>query len=161
MRIEKNWESWETEYLVQNAHRMPLEEMCARLERSPNSVKAKAKRLRSYGKSVGELRSCGAVPVQCVTCGEFRYLMAQGGECRVCSKTKRLAGIEERIAQLCHLIPAGSKRNLNEEFAQFKIAPKKAGEDALEWEEKTIREIDKRANARQKTLERIRRDIGL
>lgn len=158
MRSERNWEPWETAYLIQNAHRIPLEEICARLGRSADSVKAKAKRLRSYGKDVGQLRRCGAVPAQCPRCGEWRYLHAPGGVCRICTEEGRLEAVEGEISTLLPRLPAGSKRGRTVYGARAASEP--AGSGAA-WEEAAAAEIARKVHSRRKTLRRMKRDLGL
>lgn len=98
-RIERNWDPWETAWLVQNAHRTSLEDVCTYLGRSEASVKSKAKRLRAAGKDVGPLRKCGTTPALCPECGELRRRFA-GDTCRACAEREKARRTMAEIARL-------------------------------------------------------------
>lgn len=162
MRTERDWEPWEAAYLVQNAHKVPLEHVCAHLGRSEDSVKAKAKRLRAYGRDVGPLRKCGTVPAVCPRCGEVRYRFARRtGVCRACSERARIERIEREIERLAPMLPETSQRNLpgnSNPSARKRERPCPSQQPAAEdWE---VEALCRKARRRQKTLDRIRRDIS-
>lgn len=157
MRVERNWEPWETAWLVQNAHRVPLEEAAAKLGRSEQSVKAKAKRLRACGRDVGPLRRCGKVPVVCRSCGEPRYHVDRFGTCRACAADAVAARTRERTAALRGAMPPEvASRRVQEPECGRPPEPDPRDRAAHEgWEAACAK---RRARAWRKLYERVRQD---
>jgi len=97
------WTTGEVEWLLANAGRVPLSEMCLRLKRSRQAVYSEARHLRDAGHRV-ELRYHVPRLALCPSCGCNRATLGSTGICAVCTLRERLASIKARQAELWPLL---------------------------------------------------------
>ena len=102
------WTSQEVRFLLDNAGRMPLRELCRSLRRSASSVTSMAARMRAQGRRC-DLRHWEPTLVVCPSCGQPSATARETGVCRPCQLRRRLAAIEGSCADLLARMPAGDR----------------------------------------------------
>lgn len=120
-----DWTTSEVAYLLANAGRKPMREICKHLRKSADSVRYMASRLRAEGTDIS-LR-CYVPRVEiCPACGCRRGTLGKTGICEVCERREQLATIHGRIAELMPMLPADELATYEETEAETssRIDPK-------------------------------------
>lgn len=174
----REWTSGEVRYLLDNAGRVPVGEICRRLRRSSASVSSMADRLRRHGYNVC-LRHYEPRTVTCPSCGRASVTARETGICRPCQLARQLNAIDAEISDLMARMPEELRATYEETEAETgpRVAdpmprpPRREGdatryqldrdEDeyriALEqWE---TRRAQRRVKSAQKRKERMRRKL--
>ena len=119
------WRTSEVAYLLENAGRKPLREICKSIRKSADSVRYMATRLRAEGIDIS-LR-CYVPRVEiCPACGCRRGTLGKTGICELCERREQLATIHGRIAELLPLLPPDELATYEETEAETesRIDPK-------------------------------------
>lgn len=171
------WTTSEEAYLLANAGKVPVREICRHLRRSRQAVYAKARHLRDEGRPI-VLRHFVPRTEICPGCGCSRATLGDAGICLPCRKRDQLAAIESRIAELMPKLPKAYKDRYEETEAERgsrsdpmpkppalpKDAPyyerKKAWEEwEVEVERAVLRNLEREIKAAQKRKERIEKKV--
>lgn len=116
------WTTSEVAFLVENAGRMPLHDICRRLKRSSEAVYFKAKQLRSQGVPVS-LRYYRPRLEACPACGCMRSTLGKHGICAVCRRRRQLEAIHARISDLLHRLPFEERETYADTEAEVESVP--------------------------------------
>ena len=173
-----DWTMDDVAYLVENAGRVPLREICRHLRRSSESVRHMARRLRGQGYPVS-LRHFEPRTTICPSCGRSSATAREVGICRPCQLRRQLASIEAQTADLMARLPPEARATYEQTEAETgartreprpqaprldatatyyqRMRAAEAHDIALEqWE---TRRMEREVKAAQKRKERIARKI--
>lgn len=98
------WTTQDVSYLIENAGRITLRQMCRELGKSRRAVETMAYRLRQQGEDV-DLRCYIRKTSICPACGCMRATLKRHGICEVCRKRVQLSAIHTRISHLLRKLP--------------------------------------------------------
>ena len=111
------WTTSEEAYLLANAGKVPVREICRHLKRSRQAVYAKARHLRDDGRPIVLKHFVPRTEI-CPGCGCSRSTLGELGICLPCRKRDQLATIESRIAELMPLLPKAYRDRYEETEAE-------------------------------------------
>lgn len=94
-----DWTVSDTNYLIQNAGRIPKRDICQLLKRSSKSVERKAAWLREHGVPIN-LRCYVSRLDTCPSCGRMTGRIGRDGVCEICKRQEQLRTINARIANI-------------------------------------------------------------
>lgn len=171
------WTTSETAYLIENAGKKPVRELCRELRKSSQAIYSKARHLRAQGEPIG-LRCFVPKARICPGCGCNRSTLGDAGICKLCRKREQLAGIEARIAELWPLLSQKDRDTYEQTEAEResrvdprprppelpegatyyqRMKAREAWEIAVELAD--IRNIEREIKAAQKRKERIEKKV--
>lgn len=101
-----DWTMSEVAWLLDNAGRKPLRDICRHLRRSRGSVEGMARRLREQGKPI-DLRHFEPRTSICPSCGRASATIreSRSGICEPCRLTRQIEAVESSMAQLMRRLP--------------------------------------------------------
>ena len=171
------WTTSDEAYLLENAGKVPVREICRHLRKSSQAVYSKARHMREEGFPI-VLRCFVPRTGICPACGCSRSTMGDFGICRLCRKRDQLAGIEARIAELLPMLSQADRDRYEETEAERGSRadqmpkPPSVPSDAtyyermrameaweIEVEHARIRNLEREIKAAQKRKERIEKKV--
>lgn len=174
-----DWTRKEEQWLIDHAGKMPLATLCEHLKRTPDSVKQKAKSLRTSGTDIS-LRYQKPLTIMCPTCGRQRSLVRERtGKCRVCELNDLIAELDAKTARLLSQMPQEKRliyerqeTHLGSRIDQLPPQPITRGLSpanarrareiyALKVEEIEIRNLERKRNARRRRYQRMRDSLNV
>lgn len=172
-----DWTTADIAYLVDQAGRKPVRDLCRELRKSSQALYSKARHLREGGIPVG-LRCFAPRTEICPGCGCNRSTMGKDGICKLCRKREQLANIEARVAELWPLLDQKDRDKYEQTEAERESRvdprpkPPQIPADATyyqrmkareQWEIAVeladIRNIEREIKAAQKRKERIEKKV--
>lgn len=168
-----DWTRKEEQWLIDHAGKMPLVTLCENLKRTPESVKQKAKALRTSGVDIS-LRHTKPLTVICPCCGKQRSVIRNSGKCRVCELNDLIDELEVKTAKVLSQMPQDRRLiyERQETHLGSRIDPlppqpvtrrlsvanaQKVREIyALKVEEIEIRNLERKRNAKRRRYQRMR-----
>lgn len=167
------WTTSEEAYLLENAGKVPVRELCRHLRKSRDAVLSKARHMREEGRPV-VLRCFTPRTEICPACGCSRATLGVVGICLPCRKREQLAAIEARIAELMPMLPKAYRDRYEETEAErgskadpiprppsvpkgtpYYVRMKAQERWEIEVERAVIRNLEREIKAAQKRKERI------
>lgn len=110
--IRNDWTLAEERFLIANAGKIPMAEICLMLKRPRQAIYHKAMRLNV------SLRYIDPELETCPHCGHLSATINRKGMCEPCRKRDQLADIHARIAELLPLLPLEERVKYEREEAR-------------------------------------------
>ena len=159
----RDWGTHDVRALLENAGRLPREEICKALKRSEESVTQQAKRLRRAGYDISLRYVEPARSMTCPSCGRRTYTAWSSGICRPCQLRRRLTATEAETSRLLGLLPQDERvayaATETQRTSQERARPKaRRRRNASPSQERRDREDHERA-LEQWEAERLHREL--
>lgn len=95
----KDWSKREESYLIENAGRIPLQDLAEIMDRSVASIKQKTLQLNKQGYAIS-LRYKPSRTTYCPECGKMRGRLNRTGICRCCELNRMIQKVEANMADV-------------------------------------------------------------
>lgn len=109
-QAQHNWTTSEDDYLIRNAGRKPIEDICLHLGRTEKSVRNRVVRLHKQGNKISLRRYESKLKI-CPSCGCLRSKFTREQICEICNLQKRIDRFERDSASILSKQPAEARKH--------------------------------------------------
>lgn len=109
-QTQHNWTTSEDDYLIRNAGKKPIEDICLHLGRTEKSIRNRVIRLRKQGNKISLRRYESKLKI-CPACGCLRSKFTREQICEVCNLQKRIDKFERESASILSKQPAEARKH--------------------------------------------------